>query len=116
MALRNRVAELEGRLAGVSAVSGQPIEPSPSGMDDAGRSPMMKNTPGGVVSEAESQDTNPESAADILATNVFDRQPGADIGYFGMSTPDFRSTSAYVFQAQVPTTLCSAFSPPSSRI
>ncbi|KAH6871634.1 fungal-specific transcription factor domain-containing protein, partial [Thelonectria olida] len=84
MALRNRVAELEGRLAGVSTSSGQPIEPSV--IDDQGRSPLVKNTPAGIVSEAESQETNPESAADILATNVFDRQPGADIGYFGPSS------------------------------
>ncbi|KAI5456893.1 hypothetical protein BGZ63DRAFT_494952 [Mariannaea sp. PMI_226] len=64
----------------------------------------MNDTPAGVVSDAGSQNTNPESAADILATGVFDRQPAADIGYFGPSSNHafFRFLTTVITNLRVP--------------
>ena len=86
MALRNRVNELEAQLAATST-PGQAVDTS---IYNQGRTSLLKDTIG-EVSEAGSQDTNPESAADILATGAFDRQTAAEIGYFGKQACDLEN-------------------------
>lgn len=78
LVLRNRVNELEAQLA-VASTSGQALDPT---FYDQGISSLAKET-AVEVSEVDSLDTNPESAADILATGAFDRLTPAEIGYFG---------------------------------
>ncbi|KPM42955.1 hypothetical protein AK830_g3642 [Neonectria ditissima] len=88
-----RVNELEAQLAAAST-PGQAVD---TNVYNHSRASLLKDTIG-EVSEAGSQDTNPESAADILATGAFDRRTAAEIGYFGPSSNHalFRSLTAFV--------------------
>lgn len=93
LVLRNRVNELEAQLA-VASTSGQALDPT---FYDQGISSLAKET-AVEVSEVDSLDTNPESAADILATGAFDRLTPAEIGYFGPSSNHalFRSMTVFI--------------------
>ncbi|KAF7554467.1 hypothetical protein G7Z17_g2898 [Cylindrodendrum hubeiense] len=86
LALRNQVSELKAQLA-VASTSGQ----DPNSYDQG--IPSLPKDAAVEVSEAGSLDTNPESAADILATGAFDRLPAAEIG---SNHALFRSMTAFV--------------------
>ncbi|KAJ9134261.1 C6 transcription factor [Pleurostoma richardsiae] len=87
-ALKNRVNELEARLAATSSprqtIDEPEDRPSPAQVSNAG------------VSDTGSRGTNAESAVDILATGAFDHRPAAEIGYFGPTSNHalFRSLTA----------------------